>query len=112
MNLGPRDPKLGTTLPPGPEVIKLFSCSTQLSMIFVLVINLKLLTIANSFLLNIAEHEKSFITLGPGHFSIQRETLLTIRSIFVSTGFFRKEVATGVSSSESEKSVKKKKKKK
>ena len=34
---------------PGSEVIKLFSCSTQLSMNFVLVINLKLLTIANSF---------------------------------------------------------------
>ena len=42
---------------PGPEDIKLFSCSTQLSMKFALPINLKLLTIANSFLLNIAEHE-------------------------------------------------------
>ena len=42
---------------PGPEVIKLFSCSTQLSMIFALLINLKLLTTANSFLLNTAEHE-------------------------------------------------------
>ena len=41
----------------GPEVIKLFSCSTQLSMKFFLLINLKLLTFANSFLLNIAEHE-------------------------------------------------------
>ena len=41
-----------------PEVIKLFSCATQLSMKFVLLINLKLLTTANSFLLNIAEHEK------------------------------------------------------
>ena len=41
----------------GPEVIKLFSCSTQLSMKFVLLINFKLPTIANSFLLNIAEHE-------------------------------------------------------
>ena len=41
------------------EVIKLFSCSTQLSMKFVLLINLKLLTTANSFLLNIAEHENS-----------------------------------------------------
>ena len=40
-----------------PEVIKLFSCSTQLSMKFVLLINLKLLTIANSFLLNLSEHE-------------------------------------------------------
>ena len=41
----------------GPEVIKPFSCSTQLSMKFVLLINLNLLIIANSFLLNIAEHE-------------------------------------------------------
>ena len=40
----------------GPEV-KLFSCSTQLSMKFLLLINLKLPTIANSFLLNKAEHE-------------------------------------------------------
>ena len=45
------------TMDSGPEVIKLFSCSTQLSMKFVLLINLKLLTIANYFLLNIAEHE-------------------------------------------------------
>ena len=41
----------------GPEVIKPFSCSTQLSMKFVLLINIKLLTIANSFLQNNAEHE-------------------------------------------------------
>ena len=40
-----------------PEVIKLFSCSTQLSMKFSLLIYIKLLTIANCFLLNIAEHE-------------------------------------------------------
>ena len=40
-----------------PRVIKLFSCSTRLSMKFVMLINLKLLTIANAFLLNIAEHE-------------------------------------------------------
>ena len=40
-----------------PEVIKLFSCSAQLSMKFVLLLYLKLLTIANSVLLNIAEHE-------------------------------------------------------
>ena len=46
------------TVEPGPEVIKLFSCSTQLSMKFVQIINLILLTIANSFLLNIAEYEK------------------------------------------------------
>ena len=43
---------------PDLEVKKLFfSCSAQVSMKFVLLINLKLLTIANSFLLNIAEHE-------------------------------------------------------
>ena len=43
----------------GPEVIKLFSCSTQLSMKFGRLINLKSLTIVNSFLLNIAKHENS-----------------------------------------------------
>ena len=43
---------------PGPEVIKLISCSTQLGMKYVLLINLRLLTIANSLLLNKAEHEK------------------------------------------------------
>ena len=41
----------------GPEVLKLFSCSTQLSMKFVLLINPKLLRTANSSLLHIAEHE-------------------------------------------------------
>ena len=41
----------------GAKVLKLFSCSTQLSMKLVLLISLKLLTIANSFLLHIAEHE-------------------------------------------------------
>ena len=50
----------------GPKIIKLFSYSTQLSMKCVMLINLILLTIANSFLLNIAVHEKSFITSGPG----------------------------------------------
>ena len=45
------------SLDPGPEVIKLFSCSAQLSMKFVLLLNLKLLTIADSFLLNLAKHE-------------------------------------------------------
>ena len=44
---------------PGPEDIKRFSCPTQLSVKFVLLINLKLLRIASSFLLNIAEHENS-----------------------------------------------------
>ena len=41
----------------GPKVIKLFSCSTQLSIKFVILINLKLLTILNFFMLNKAEHE-------------------------------------------------------
>ena len=40
----------------GTKIIKPFSCSSQLSMKFVLLINLKLLPTANSFLLNIAEH--------------------------------------------------------
>ena len=40
-----------------PEVIKFFSCSNQLSMKFSLLINLKLLTIPNSFLPNIAKHK-------------------------------------------------------
>ena len=45
----------------GPEVIKHFSCLTQLNMKFVLLINLKLLTVANSFLLNIAEQKISLL---------------------------------------------------
>ena len=44
----------------GPRGYKTFSCSTQLSMKFTLLINLKFLTIANYFLLNIAEHEILF----------------------------------------------------
>ena len=40
-----------------PEVKKnLFSCSTHPSVKFLLLVNLKLLTIANAFLLNIAKH--------------------------------------------------------
>ena len=35
----------------------MFSCSVQLSIKFVLLLNLKLLLIVNAFLLNIAEHE-------------------------------------------------------
>ena len=41
----------------GSEVKKYFSCSTQLSMTFVLLINLKLLTNANFFLLNTTEQQ-------------------------------------------------------
>ena len=46
-----------TVLYSGPEAIKLFPCSTQLSIKIVLAINLKLLTIAIFFLLNIAEYD-------------------------------------------------------
>ena len=42
------------------SVCFIFPCSTQLSMKFVLLLNLKLLATANSFLLHIAEHEKIF----------------------------------------------------
>ena len=41
----------------GQEVIKTSLCSTQLSMKFVLLINFQLLTIINSFLLHVTEHE-------------------------------------------------------
>ena len=44
-----------------PEVIKLFSCSTQLSMKFVPLINLKSLKVANSFMLSSAEYEISLL---------------------------------------------------
>ena len=45
----------------------------QLSMNFVLLINIKVLIFENSFLLNIAEHEKSFITSGPDVFKLSNE---------------------------------------
>ena len=72
---------------PGPDVIKLFSCSNQLSMKFSLLINMKMPTIVLAkkniqllvisdllvgkidhgykffFMLNSAEHEKKFITM-------------------------------------------------
>ena len=83
----------------GPEVIELFSCSTQLSTKFILLINVKMPTIVGiltfmsdkiqhlrglkqetslfvgilvfmsgwNFVLSWVEHEKSFITSGPGH---------------------------------------------
>ena len=79
----------------GPEVIKRFSRLTQLSMKLALLINLKLLIIGNSLLLNIpehehfsankhenarrnfmlswVEHEKSFITSGPACTSAQSD---------------------------------------
>ena len=43
---------------------------------FVLLINIKLLTIANSFLQNIAEHEKSFINSGPNCISVKADLSL------------------------------------
>ena len=54
--------------------MKLFSCSTQLNMKFVLLINLKLLISENSFLLNIAEHE---------NFSANKLKMPTIVGIFI-----------------------------
>ena len=83
---------------PGPEVIQLFSCSTQLStkfqlliklkywqikkfhasilsdVVFILLINVKMPTVVGiltfmsriDFVLSLVEHEKSFITSGPG----------------------------------------------
>ena len=51
------DLDLHCLLRPGTNIIKLFSCSTQLGRKFVLLINLKLLTIASYFLVNIAKHE-------------------------------------------------------
>ena len=53
----------------GPEVIKLFSCSTQLSMKFVLLINIVGIFIFISreiFMLIWVEHGKFFITSGAG----------------------------------------------
>ena len=43
-----------------PEIINFFSWSTELSMKFVLLINLKFLTVAHSFFLNITQHENIF----------------------------------------------------
>ena len=85
-------------LVPGPEVIKLFSCSTQLRMTFILLVNVKMSTIVGilTFISRInipseqdnlvifqyftfyeqskcraqlVEHETSFITSGPGTLS-------------------------------------------
>ena len=57
--------------------MKLFSCSTHLRMKFVLLINLKLLTTANSFLLSEAEHEKKFYNLGARFGSLTLSPQLT-----------------------------------
>ena len=61
---------------PGPEIIKPFSFSTWVNMKFVLLINLKLLTIANSFLLNIAEHENFSAYKYCLHFHFFRENFM------------------------------------
>ena len=61
-----------------PEVIKLFACSTQLSMTFSLLIDVKmpimfgifLFSSSGNFMLSRVEHEKSFITSGPGYLVI------------------------------------------
>ena len=46
---------------PGPEVIKLFSCSTQLSMKFLLLINVKMLTIVG--ILTFMSRKNSILSL-------------------------------------------------
>ena len=49
-------------LAPGPEVIKLFSCSTQPRLIFILLINVKMPTVANScWHFNIYEQDKLLV---------------------------------------------------
>ena len=58
----------------GPAFLKSFSYSTQLSMKFVLLINLKLLSIASAFLLNIAEHK---------NFSVNKYEMPTIAGMFI-----------------------------
>ena len=54
------------------DVIKLCSCSAKLNMKFVLLINPKLITIAKSFLLTIAEHENKNAIVGIFIFYISR----------------------------------------
>ena len=57
-------------LNPGPEIIKLLSCSSQLSMKFLLLINLKMPTIVGiltfismkNSILGLSEHKKSWIS--------------------------------------------------
>ena len=56
---------------PGPEVIKLFPCSTQISMIFLLLINVKMPSIVGiltfmsreNSLLGLSEPEKKFLDI-------------------------------------------------
>ena len=90
---------------PGPEVIKLFSCSAQLRLKFILLINVKMPTIVGiltfisrinyrlswskpeisiyfiyeqlKFHAQLSVLEKSFITLGPGVLNIQIPWVMT-----------------------------------
>ena len=58
------------------QQVKLFSCKAELSMDFFLLINIKMPTTVGililisrkKFMLNSAEHERSFIALGPVRF--------------------------------------------
>ena len=61
---------IATVWSSGSEVINFFSCSTQMSMKFVLLINLTFLTIPNSFLPNIGEHEKFSANKYENHFHV------------------------------------------
>ena len=59
----------------GPEVIKLFSCSTHLSMEFILLITVKMPTIAGilTFISRINDWFKPGISIDFGHFSIYEQ---------------------------------------
>ena len=69
--------RMSVTISRPQDYESIFSCLTQLSMKFVLLINLRLLTIANAFLLNIGDHEK---------FSVDKCEILTVVGIFIFIG--------------------------
>ena len=72
----------GTTpVTPGPEVIQLFSCSTQLRMISILLINVKMLTIVGILTL-LAGYMTSFC-----HLSLGFSLILAI-SVYMSSSNF------------------------
>ena len=60
-----------------PRGYKTISCLTQLSMKIFLLINLRLLTIANSFLLNIAEHDNFSVDKYENIFSSRKNSMLS-----------------------------------
>ena len=64
-----------------PRGYETFLCSTQLSMKLVMLINIKLLTIANSFLVNTAEHKT---------FSANKYNMPTIDGIFIVISYWQR----------------------